>query len=476
MGNRPIDGVVVSTCTAIELREHAERVAASARKWRENGSPVLAAQMERIAEETEAKAAREQWRESQPELETPTAATAVDRASARWGDASKAVDWKEIDGDGKPTAIDAKDALAPIASALRVIEVGDLSTVAIAVVHFVIAQLVPRGVCTLLAGHGGVGKSMLMLILAAHVACGKAWAGLSVAVGRAVFVTLEDSAELVRWRLRAIAVVCELDAGLLARNLIIVDGHDGDGSLVVEASDAGVRRIVPTPNMIVLRELAKGASLVAIDNASDAFDGDENVRRQVRAFFRELGGIARAQNAAVMLAAHVDKVAARNGKSGAANNGYSGSTAWHNSARSRIALSEADGMVELAHEKSNLGKKIDPIRLRFVADGVLVPCDSIATGDQAEGAALIAAADADSLLLAIRGAVAAGVNVPTARTGPATAQLVLSTMSDLPKALQGSTGRARFWDALERLRRSGRVSSDVYRNQNRHERTRWMPV
>ena len=68
--------------------------------------------------------------------------------------------------------------------------------------------------------------------------------------------------------------------------------------------------------------------------------------------------IAREHDAAVVLLAHIDKAAARNGGQG---NSYSGSTAWHNSARSRLALveDEATGL-ELLHEKANFGKKRDP--------------------------------------------------------------------------------------------------------------------
>jgi RecA-family ATPase len=51
-----------------------------------------------------------------------------------------------------------------------------------------------------------------------------------------------------------------------------------------------------------------------VDNASDAYGGDEIQRRQVRAFIRALVDIARLNNCAVMLLAHVDKVTSHNKK------------------------------------------------------------------------------------------------------------------------------------------------------------------
>ena len=107
-----------------------------------------------------------------------------------------------------------------------------------------------------------------------------------------------------------------------------------------------------------------------VDNASDAFAGDENNRRQVRAFMRMLVEVARANDAGLVLLAHVDKSAA---KFGANRNSYSGSTAWHNSARSRLALTERDGRIELIHEKHNLGPAAEPVPLFWSASGVLMP-------------------------------------------------------------------------------------------------------
>ena len=83
----------------------------------------------------------------------------------------------------------------------------------------------------------------------------------------------------------------------------------------------------------------------------------------------------------MLLLAHIDKQAARGG---AAGNNYSGSTAWHNSSRSRLALVPTDDGVELHQEKLNLGARLDaPIELSWSADGLLKPLSSDRVGHAA---------------------------------------------------------------------------------------------
>ena len=127
--------------------------------------------------------------------------------------------------------------------------------------------------------------------------------------------------------------------------------------MATEVAESGVRKLVATGNMQTLGELVGSATLIVIDNASDAFDANENDRRQVRAFIRMLAQIARKNDAGFLLLAHIDKDAAKNG---ARNNSYSGSTGWHNGPRSRLALVEDHGKIELKQEKLNIGKMAPP--------------------------------------------------------------------------------------------------------------------
>ena len=107
-----------------------------------------------------------------------------------------------------------------------------------------------------------------------------------------------------------------------------------------------------------------------VDTASDAFGGDEIQRRQVRAFMRALMCMAKDNNAAVILLAHVDKNTSR-ARRAEGGEGYSGSTAWHNSARSRLFMSRTeDGTLTLEHQKSNLGRMREPLALEWPEGGL----------------------------------------------------------------------------------------------------------
>lgn len=330
---------------------------------------------------------------------------------------------------------------------LRHVNLSDLMLAPVPAPRYVVQNLVPRGVVTHLGAHGGAGKSSLGLTIATHVAAGAhEWAGHRLEDGWALFVSLEDSGDIARHRLRNIVQAYGLDADKVARRLTIVDGTENP-VLAFERSDMGERHIAWTSGYGELRKLAEGARLVVIDNASDAFDANENERRLVRAFVRGLARVAADNDAGLILLAHIDKNAARNGSQG---NTYSGSTAWHNSARSRLALLADGDNIELRQEKANFGRKADPIHLEWSEHGVLMPVSRIRPE--------VGGDDAECVLAALRAAQTAGVDVGAARTGPATAQTVLATFDELPAHLKDKRGRARFWSAIGQLQSCGKVN------------------
>jgi KaiC/GvpD/RAD55 family RecA-like ATPase len=313
----------------------------------------------------------------------------------------------------------------------------------------VIDGLVPRGEVTLLAGHGGAGKSVLALTLAGHVAVGKAWCGHACEQGRVLVASLEDPGNVANFRLRRICDTYALDRDLVAENVAILDASGSDPTLAGEINEFGTVRLAETRAMTDLREASIGKKLIVVDNASDGFDGNENHRRQVRAFMRMLKEVAHENDAGLLLLAHVDKIAARHGSNG---NSYSGSTGWHNSARSRLALTISEiGTVEFAQEKCQFGKLSEPISLRWTDRGVLYPMESAETraGQPDDEAAVMAA---------LQAAWAAGVDVGTSRLGSVTTQAALSTFRELPKSLHGARGRLAFWAALDGLVARGKVA------------------
>lgn len=342
------------------------------------------------------------------------------------------------------------------------VDLSDLANCATNPTRYAIESILPRGHVTLLGGHGGSGKTNLAETFAAHTVTGTSWAGLHADHDRVVFVSLEDPGELARYRLRRVCDEYGLPHSAMDDNMLILDGSATDSVLALEISNAGIRHLVFTATLDEIETAADGCGLLVIDNASDAFAGNENDRYLVRAFIRRLAHIARKHNCAVLLLAHIDKAAARHGSAG---NTYSGSTAWHNTCRSRLALLEDEAGPYLVHEKNNHGKRIDPIRLAWTDEGVLVPISTT-------GSATMAREEQDDadVLAAIRAAIEDGATVHAARSGSHSTLSVLKTYPDLPKALIKDKGR--FWSALTRLERAGSLKREVYKDSHRHERVR----
>ncbi|AGG88763.1 AAA family ATPase [Rhodanobacter denitrificans] len=374
----------------------------------------------------------------------------------------------EITREADPWAVGFGRAPLPVGAVamqtLRPVPIADVMGATVAPPQFIVNPLIPAGHLTLFGSHGGSGKSILALAIGAHVAAGQPWAGLTVQHRPVLFVSLEDAAEIVRYRLRKIIEGYQLDAAAVLAGLTILDGSAGLSALMTEHAAFGVRSLVPTATLGELRAAVGRAGLLIIDNASDAYDGPENDRRQVRTFIRELAGLGRANNAGVMLLAHIDKAAAR---FGAAGNSYSGSSAWHNSARSRLALVDTRIGKELVQEKLNLGAKAAPIRLAWTPSGVLIP-DCAEYVDGATGS------DADAVLAALKAAIDDGASVSTARTGPATTQRMLDAFPDLPQRMRGARGREDFWAAITDLQRSGRIAVENYWDAKRHQKERFV--
>jgi putative DNA primase/helicase len=233
--------------------------------------------------------------------------------------------------------------------------------------QFVWEGLLPRGVVSLMGAHGGTGKSTIALMLGVCTVLGRPLFGIDTEPCKVLFVSLEDGVHIVRHRLAGICRAWNIDPAQLHNRLHIVDGTEHPELFAAETRGAGEI----TASYFELRKIVQSENigLVLVDNASDAFGGDEVQRRQVRAFMRSLNEVARLTDCAVMLLAHVDKNTSRN-KRAEGGEGYSGSTAWHNSARSRLFLTRGDdGLLTLEHQKSNLGRMREPLTLNWLEGG-----------------------------------------------------------------------------------------------------------
>ena len=342
------------------------------------------------------------------------------------------------------------DELIDACSALQVIDVPALWNSTPAPTQFVIEKYLPRRVVTLLGGHGGTGKSSLALAMAAHVAAGSPFLEHAVEPDRVAIVSLEDPADLVRTRMERVIATYGLPESDVLHNITLIDGSHADPSLAVTDS-SGLNR---TRAFDYLERIVTGHGLIVLDNASDAFAGNENARNEVRLFMRWLAAVAKQNDAALLLLAHVDKNAAKFGPKG---NSYSGSTAWHNSARSRLALEADGGLLTLRHEKSNLGPLGPEQRLTFGEGGVVVPFVELGPMKQ----------DFTDLLPAFRAAHKAGQTVYNNLTpGSHSAMAVLANF-DPPQRYTDRAGKKLMARGIARLIRDGQLVIDTYQKANR---------
>lgn len=333
--------------------------------------------------------------------------------------------------------------------------------------QFIIDGWLPQGEVTLFAGHGGSGKSLIALAAAICIAAGRAFFGLRCERRRVMFLSYEDSAGVLHWRLHRICKMLGVDLASLADWLFVYDATQSGEPLYAETRDAHG----PTAAFDWLREqmAATGAQVLILDGTSDCFAGNENVRQQVRTFVRTLRGSLPRGGAALLLH-HVDALSAHAGSA----KGYSGSTAWHNSCRARWLLRPDDegedagpSRVVLELRKSNYGRLGDSLVLRFSeSHGCFVPeCEPVTSPLDRK---LREADELNAVLTVVRLAEESGDPIPAATRGDRTAHAVAEARGGLPSSLLGKRGRARFYSALERLRAAGAVQVVAVRRANRH--------
>lgn len=252
-----------------------------------------------------------------------------------------------------------------------VVPVGDLARSNPAAPAYWWGVYLPAGVVTLLAAHGGAGKTILALMLAICICLGLPLFGIATRRGKVAFYSGEDGAALLRYRLRWLCEKLGVDPAELEGRLHVLDATEADPALFHEVALHGSRVGLTTASYAALRVYIDRHEIdvLMVDNASDTFDASEIDRARVRGFMRALASIAQARQGAVLLLAHVDKGTSRGDRSG--TEGYSGSTAWHNSARSRLFLSQdKDGALQLEHPKLNLGRRAEPLRLLWPEHGI----------------------------------------------------------------------------------------------------------
>lgn len=339
-------------------------------------------------------------------------------------------------------------------------------------IEFLVEDLLPAREVTLLPADGGAGKSLLTLIAAVCQAMGLPFMGKAVTRSKVIFFSGEDDARVLRGRLRRVCEQYEVNPAELADWLQVIDATDSP-TLFTELYEANEgTRGVPTRNLEELeRRMGEWrARVIVIDNASDTYDANENVRQFVRGFVRGLKDIAKKHDAAIWLLAHLDKASVR-GDGGKAK--FSGSTAWHNSVRSRLLLvphPEKPDHLVLSQEKSNHGRRSAEIELAWTPEGVLVHAgggvrQSVPTPEELQ----------QSILGLIRSRYERGQYISTslAPNAPSGAYATLIADPAYPRHLS----KAQLATLLRQARDGGQLEAESYRHPTRrHVEERWRVV
>lgn len=340
--------------------------------------------------------------------------------------------------------------------------------------RFIVADWLPCDYATLLAGHGGIGKSGIALHLAVCIALGRGFFGIPVEQRRVLYLSCEDRENVLHWRLARICDYLGVPLGLLAGKLDVLDLVGEDVILWERDPQTGM---TTTPAFARLRRrmAETGAAVLIGDGISDTFGGNENARTDAKRYVNALLALI-PTGGALLLLGHVAKPAASGPLT---SEGYSGSTGWHNAVRARWYLYpeiEGDddgrpkrtGALTLELQKSNLGPTNASMRFAWDDDGHL-----FVGRIEAAGGTMIDAirerTERDGIMKAMQTAADAGIHVPAATTGRRTAFHVLSAQGGFPDSLRGGKPAVRrFWRHVEALRAMKHVNESSIRRGDGH--------
>jgi len=233
--------------------------------------------------------------------------------------------------------------------------------------RWLVESFIPEAEVTMLGGDGGTGKTTLALQLSFAGITGSDWLGLKVNVVNFLYVSAEDPKEDIHFRLEQITKHLKISNDELTR-FKLIDLAGKDSTIAFFEKNGQIR---PTETFTEIENAARehNAGCIIFDAVADFFGGNENERREVRAFVGLLRGLAMRLGAAVVFIAHPSVDGIKTGR------GYSGSTHWNNAVRSRLYFTDAQNdesggppnpdlrVIELA--KSNRARRGEKIHMAW---------------------------------------------------------------------------------------------------------------
>lgn len=321
-----------------------------------------------------------------------------------------------------------------------------------------IEDLIPMRQVTILAGDGGVGKSLLALQIGAAGALQCETLGMQPLPGRVMYLGAEDEDTEFQRRLHDIVYAHQREFSDL-EDFMLAPMADADALLSIPNKSAVME---PTPLWLQFADDARDfkPKLIVLDTAADLFGGDEIKRAQVRQFVSMLRKLAIEVDCAIVLLTHPSVAGMQTGT------GSSGSTAWNNSVRSRLYLTRPEGKDEdpdlrvLKTMKANYGKTGGEIMMRWDA-GTFVLDD----GRVAPTMGIINRKHDDVFMAMLERYIQRGINV-SANSGPTYAPSKFAKDSD-----GKGTSKQQYVDAMGRLLDAGKIKMETFGPTSR-ERSR----
>jgi RecA-family ATPase len=241
--------------------------------------------------------------------------------------------------------------------------------------EWAVLDRIPLRQVTLFSGEGAIGKSIAELMLSVAHVTGRDWFGSTPELGGAFYIGCEDDEKELRIRLTPIALHHGVTFEQLKTDGFRLASLAGEDAVLGAPDRNGIVR--PTALFECLYEQAGDLKPkhIGIDTAADVFAGKENDRAQVRQFISLLRKLAIVSNGSVVPLSHPSLTGINSGS------GLSGSTAWHNSVRSRMYMTAPKheqgeqpdtDLRELQFKKANYSKLATNVVVQY-QNGLFLP-------------------------------------------------------------------------------------------------------
>ena len=228
------------------------------------------------------------------------------------------------------------------------------------------------GKISILAGHGGRGKSLLALHRMVAIASGIPITGMPVHKCKVWLISLEDDTNDLRERLTGISIGHNLEQSDYAANLMVTDFEQWFTSIDGKTFGEIIEMVVATIR-------AHKIGMLAIDPLAHFLTIDENDNREMSEFMKRIQSLARETECAVLLIHHSRKTLP-----GIKTDGLDlrGASAIHAHARiieivNRLPEAEAEALgldgvdaknvIRLENDKGNFSELADAVCYRFDA-------------------------------------------------------------------------------------------------------------